>query len=188
MLLALLVVLLILALMGGGLGHSSGWGYLGWSPFGLIVLVILILILTGHGFAAELGPIPVGAALVLGSVQAPAIEQDDTAGPPGLPYAISYWIGVAIMVYLAGDGFVVTQYVGGHGADLPFNFGTPQGFAALQLVTVLISAFGRVVPNVQHTPAFRQREILHARRGIVPRDLKRLVAGGEPPPAHNPRT
>ncbi|MCA1647419.1 MAG: DUF3309 family protein [Chloroflexi bacterium] len=34
MLITLLVVLLLLALLGGGYGHSRGWGYMGWSPHG----------------------------------------------------------------------------------------------------------------------------------------------------------
>ena len=48
MLITLLVVLLLLAMLGGGYGHSRGWGYYGWSPVGLLILVILILALTGN--------------------------------------------------------------------------------------------------------------------------------------------
>jgi hypothetical protein len=48
MLITLLVVLLLLALLGGGYGHSRGWGYYGWSPVGLLILIILILALTGN--------------------------------------------------------------------------------------------------------------------------------------------
>jgi uncharacterized protein DUF3309 len=48
MLLTLLVVLLLIALLGGGYGHSRGWGYYGWSPVGLLVLIILILAITGN--------------------------------------------------------------------------------------------------------------------------------------------
>lgn len=48
MLMTLLVVLLLLALLGGGFGHSRGWGYMGWSPLGLLVLIVLILALTGN--------------------------------------------------------------------------------------------------------------------------------------------
>jgi hypothetical protein len=47
----LLVIFLILLLFGGGVGYygtGAGWGYAGWSPFGLIVLVLLILLLTGR--------------------------------------------------------------------------------------------------------------------------------------------
>ncbi len=48
MLITLLVVLLLLAMLGGGYGHSRGWGYYGWSPVGLLILIILILALTGN--------------------------------------------------------------------------------------------------------------------------------------------
>jgi Protein of unknown function (DUF3309) len=48
MLITLLVILLLLALLGGGFGSSRGWGYYGWSPLGLLVLIILILALTGN--------------------------------------------------------------------------------------------------------------------------------------------
>jgi uncharacterized protein DUF3309 len=48
MLLTVLVVLLLIALLGGGYGHSRGWGYYGWSPVGLLVLIILILAITGN--------------------------------------------------------------------------------------------------------------------------------------------
>lgn len=47
MLLIILGVLLILALAGGGYGHSR-YGYVGWSPAGLILLVLVILWFTGH--------------------------------------------------------------------------------------------------------------------------------------------
>lgn len=42
-----LLVLLVLALGGGGLGYSH-FGYVGWSPAGLILLVLLIMWLTGN--------------------------------------------------------------------------------------------------------------------------------------------
>jgi hypothetical protein len=48
MLITLLVVLLLLGLLSGGYGHSRGWGYYGWSPLGLLILVVLILALTGN--------------------------------------------------------------------------------------------------------------------------------------------
>jgi hypothetical protein len=48
MLLTILVILLLVALLGGGFGASRGWGYYGWSPLGLLVLIILILALTGN--------------------------------------------------------------------------------------------------------------------------------------------
>lgn len=44
--LTILFILLVLALVGGGLGHSR-FGYAGWSPAGLILLVVLVLLLTG---------------------------------------------------------------------------------------------------------------------------------------------
>jgi hypothetical protein len=47
MLITLLIVLLLLGLLGGGYGHSRGWGYYGWSPVGLLILIIVILALTG---------------------------------------------------------------------------------------------------------------------------------------------
>ena len=48
MLLTILIVLLLVALLSGGFGYSRGWGYMGWSPLGLIILIILILALTGN--------------------------------------------------------------------------------------------------------------------------------------------
>lgn len=47
MLMIILIVLLVLALGGGGLGHSR-YGYAGWSPAGLILLVLLVLWFTGN--------------------------------------------------------------------------------------------------------------------------------------------
>ena len=46
--LILLIVLLVLALGGGAFGHSRNWGYAGWSPLGIIVVLLLILWLTGN--------------------------------------------------------------------------------------------------------------------------------------------
>jgi Protein of unknown function (DUF3309) len=48
MLFTILIVLLLVALLGGGYGSRRGWGYYGWSPVGLIVLIILIMALTGN--------------------------------------------------------------------------------------------------------------------------------------------
>lgn len=45
--LTLLVIILLLALVGGGIGHSR-FGYAGWSPAGLILLVLIVLYFTGH--------------------------------------------------------------------------------------------------------------------------------------------
>jgi formate hydrogenlyase subunit 3/multisubunit Na+/H+ antiporter MnhD subunit len=48
MILTLLIILLLVALLSGGYGHSRGWGYYGWSPLGLLILIVLILALTGN--------------------------------------------------------------------------------------------------------------------------------------------
>lgn len=45
--LTLLIILLVLALVGGGFGHSR-YGYRGWSPAGILVVILLILVLTGN--------------------------------------------------------------------------------------------------------------------------------------------
>lgn len=47
MLTIIFIVLLVLALAGGGIGFSR-FGVLGLSPAGLILLILLILWLTGH--------------------------------------------------------------------------------------------------------------------------------------------
>jgi hypothetical protein len=47
MLTIILVVLLVLALGGGGWGHSR-YGIASWSPLGLIALVLVVLLLTGN--------------------------------------------------------------------------------------------------------------------------------------------
>lgn len=47
MLLTILIVLLVLALVGGGFGHSRV-GVAGWSPAGLLVLVLVVMLLTGN--------------------------------------------------------------------------------------------------------------------------------------------
>jgi hypothetical protein len=47
MLTILLIVLLLLAVGGGTWGHSR-YGAAGWSPAGLIVLVLVVLWLTGN--------------------------------------------------------------------------------------------------------------------------------------------
>ena len=44
--LTLLLILLLVALVGGGLGHSR-FGYAGWSPAGILLLVVLVMFLTG---------------------------------------------------------------------------------------------------------------------------------------------
>ncbi len=45
--LTILFILLVLSLVGGGLGHSR-FGYAGWGPAGIILLVVLVLFLTGN--------------------------------------------------------------------------------------------------------------------------------------------
>lgn len=47
MLLIILIVLLVLALGGGGWGHSR-YGYVGWTPAGVILLVLVLLLVTGR--------------------------------------------------------------------------------------------------------------------------------------------
>jgi hypothetical protein len=47
MLLIILIVLLVLALGGGGWAHSR-YGYAGWSPAGLLLLLVVVLWLTGN--------------------------------------------------------------------------------------------------------------------------------------------
>ena len=45
--LTLLIILLIIAVLGGGFGYRS-WGAAGLSPAGLIILILVIMALTGH--------------------------------------------------------------------------------------------------------------------------------------------
>ena len=47
MLFILLLVLLVVAIGGAGWGHSR-YGYAGWSPAGVILLVLVVLWFTGH--------------------------------------------------------------------------------------------------------------------------------------------
>jgi Protein of unknown function (DUF3309) len=49
MLMLILLILLVVALFGGGVGHSR-MGYAGWSPAGILVVVLLIMFFTGHRF------------------------------------------------------------------------------------------------------------------------------------------
>jgi hypothetical protein len=50
MLLTLLLILLAVSLLGGVWGNRGGraYGYAGWSPFGILLVVLLILFLTGN--------------------------------------------------------------------------------------------------------------------------------------------
>jgi len=43
----ILFIVLILALIGGGMGHSR-YGYAGWSPAGMLIVILLLLMFTGH--------------------------------------------------------------------------------------------------------------------------------------------
>lgn len=43
----LLVILLIVLLLGGGAGYSRV-GYVGFSPFAIVLLIVLALLLTGN--------------------------------------------------------------------------------------------------------------------------------------------
>jgi hypothetical protein len=45
--LTLLIVLLLLAAVFGGWGHSR-FGYTGWSPLGIVLVIFLVLWLTGN--------------------------------------------------------------------------------------------------------------------------------------------
>lgn len=47
MLLIILIVLLVAALGGGGWGHSR-YGYAGWSPAAIILVVLAVLYFSGH--------------------------------------------------------------------------------------------------------------------------------------------
>jgi len=44
--LTILLILLLIALIGGGIGHSR-FGYAGWSPAGIILVIVLVMFLTG---------------------------------------------------------------------------------------------------------------------------------------------
>ena len=45
--LTILLILLVVALLGGGLGHSRA-GLAGWSPAGIIIVILVIMALTGR--------------------------------------------------------------------------------------------------------------------------------------------
>lgn len=47
MLTILLLILLVVALAGGGWGHSR-YGYVGWSPAGILIIILLVMLLTGR--------------------------------------------------------------------------------------------------------------------------------------------
>jgi hypothetical protein len=45
--LTILLIVLVIALLGGGLGHSR-YGAVGWSPAGILVVILLLWLVTGH--------------------------------------------------------------------------------------------------------------------------------------------
>ncbi len=47
MLTLILLALLVFALFGGGYGHSR-YGYVGWSPAAIIVVILVVLLVTGR--------------------------------------------------------------------------------------------------------------------------------------------
>lgn len=47
MLMIILLVLVVLAIGGGGWGHSR-YGAAGWSPLGIILVLLLVFYFTGH--------------------------------------------------------------------------------------------------------------------------------------------
>jgi bacteriorhodopsin len=48
-LLVILIIVLCVCALVGGVGHGrEGWGYYGWSPLGIVLVVILVLFLTGR--------------------------------------------------------------------------------------------------------------------------------------------
>lgn len=46
----ILLVLLVVSLVGGGVGHTR-FGYAGWSPAGILVVILAVMFFTGrlHG-------------------------------------------------------------------------------------------------------------------------------------------
>jgi len=44
----LLIILLVLAAVGGGWGWGGSYGWAGWSPVGVILIIFLVLYLTGR--------------------------------------------------------------------------------------------------------------------------------------------
>lgn len=46
----ILLVLLVVSLIGGGVGHTR-FGYAGWSPAGILVVILAVMFFTGrlHG-------------------------------------------------------------------------------------------------------------------------------------------
>jgi hypothetical protein len=46
--LTLLIILLVLSAAFGGWGHTRRYGYRGWSPLGIVVVILLVLWATGN--------------------------------------------------------------------------------------------------------------------------------------------
>ena len=49
MLLTILLIVLLVSLLGGGLGYGK-WGAAGMSPAGILLVVLVIMLFTGHRF------------------------------------------------------------------------------------------------------------------------------------------
>jgi Protein of unknown function (DUF3309) len=47
MLMIILIILVVAALAGGGVGHRR-FGYAGWSPAGILIVILLALYFTGN--------------------------------------------------------------------------------------------------------------------------------------------
>jgi hypothetical protein len=46
-LMTLIIILLVIALLGGGLGHGR-FGYAGWSPAAILIVILLVMLLSGR--------------------------------------------------------------------------------------------------------------------------------------------
>ena len=46
-LMTILIILLVIALLGGGLGHGR-FGYAGWSPAGILIVILLVMLVSGR--------------------------------------------------------------------------------------------------------------------------------------------
>lgn len=47
MLMTILLVLLVVSLLGGGIGHGR-FGYAGWSPAGILLVILAVMFFTGR--------------------------------------------------------------------------------------------------------------------------------------------
>jgi hypothetical protein len=48
MLLTILLIFVAIAVITGGVGQSRGWGVTGWSPLGIVLLILFVLWATGN--------------------------------------------------------------------------------------------------------------------------------------------